>query len=300
MSDLQNAYYQAQINELQRQKRSRRWRRLMWATVLVVGAAALFGLLQPASLSPSSSAKAIPVVRIGGEIGPKTSLHALTLSLEKAFAMPAPAVILSVDSPGGDPTMAQRIKARLKFLRAQHPEKKVIAVCERLCASAAYMIAIQADEILAGPYSLVGSIGAIITYTNFADLMQRIGIKHTAYASGPYKAMLSPFMPASEHDERKARDIVTKMGNIFTEEVKQRRSATRDKNIDTGEIWTAQQAMELGLIDRIGVIEDVAFGDFNGSIPVVIEVRESAWNSIVGSAAQIFVDTLTKDSLEVR
>lgn len=300
IDDIQSQYYRAQLDELCQTRRARRIRRWMWAAVWLLAAVALFGLVRPDPLPRRLSAPVIPVVRIGSEIGPSISLHRLTLSMEKAFAMDAPAVILSIDSPGGDPTLTQRISARLRFLRGEYPDKRVIAVCERLCASAAYMLAIQADEILAGPYSLVGSVGAIITHTNFSEALARLGVKQAVYASGPYKAMLSPMLPPSESDERKARSIVEQMGRAFVQEVNERRPQTRQHTIDTGEIWTADEARALGLIDRIGVIEDVAFGDYKGAVPVVIEVKEPAWKGVVESLADAALRAVYSSMIEVR
>lgn len=117
-----------------------------------------------------------------------------------------------IDSPGGDPTLAQRINARLRYLRSKNPDVRVVAACERMCASAAYMIAIQADEVIAGPYSLVGSIGAVITAFNVSEALAKLGVQYKAYGSGTSKAMLNPFVPATPGDEAKARQLVETLG----------------------------------------------------------------------------------------
>lgn len=229
----------------------------------------------------------LPVVKISGGIGILTDLDRLAFNLEKAFKTEAPAVILSIDSPGGDPNTADRIIARLAFLKKKYPEKKVIAVCGRLCASAAYLIAIHADEIYAGKYSLVGSIGAIITTMNFSGLMEKLGIEYKAYSSGPYKDMLNPFLPFSEEKDKKAVDLVNKIADKFVAEVYRLRKIPKDKKIATGEIWTAQEALELGLIDHIGVIENIAFDRFDGRSPVFIET-----NKITEELDSIFLEQM--------
>lgn len=276
----QENYYTEMTKELKANRFTRRAKNTVFALLAGVVGFSIYSMNEK-EIKPSD--KIVPIVKIGGEIGASTNLHRLTLNLEKAFMMPSNTVILSVDSPGGDPTLAQRINARLKFLRAKHPDKKVISICEKLCASAGYMIAIQADEVLAGPYSLVGSIGAIISTMNYSGLLERVGVKHKTYSSGEYKSMLNPFLPSNEHDELKAREIVKTMGQSFEAEVRSKRKIDPKAVIDNGEIWTAQQAKELGLIDRIGVIEDVAFGDLDGAIPYVIDQKKDSLSSMVGS-----------------
>lgn len=278
-TDLRDDYFRERIAELRGQRSLRRLKTGVFALMFVVVATLGWQARQEAALPE----KVVPVVRIGGEIGASTNLHRLTLNLERAFAMKSSTVILSIDSPGGDPTLAQRINARLKFLRAKNPDKKIVAICERLCASAGYMIAVQADEVLAGPYSLVGSIGAIITSMNYSELLGRLGVHYKAYSSGDSKAMLNPFLPTTPADEAKAKRIVRQLGEGFVAEVRSRRKIAQDVEIDTGEIWTAEQAKKLGLVDRIAVIEDVAFGDLDGAIPVVIDSERRGFSSMVGS-----------------
>lgn len=265
----QNQYYQQKIKYFVSQRRTLLVKRLFFLALIV-----LAGWFVSTAVQEKQPPKNIlPVVEISGEIGLLTNIDQLTVNLEKAFQTNSPVIVLSIDSPGGDPNTAERVIARLLFLKQKNPEKKVIAVCEKLCASAAYLIAIHADEIYAGKYSLVGSIGAIITTMNFSGLMQKLGIEYKTYSSGPYKDMLNPFLPSSEEKDEKAFDLVNKIANEFVTEVYRLRRIPKDKKIATGEIWTAQEALALGLIDHIGVVENIAFERFDGRIPVVIDTK---------------------------
>lgn len=265
----QDQYYQQKVKYYISQRRTLFVKRLFFVSLIFLAGWFVFAAAQ----EKAPPKNILPVVKIAGEIGLLTDIHQLTVNLEKAFKTDSPAVVLSIDSPGGDPNTAERVIARLLFLKQKNPEKKVIAVCEKLCASAAYLIAIHADEIYAGKYSLVGSIGAIITTMNFSGLMQKLGIEYKTYSSGPYKDMLNPFLPSSEEKDEKAFDLVNKIADEFVAEVYRLRKIPKDKKVATGEIWTAQEALSLGLIDHIGVIENIAFDRFDGRIPVVIETK---------------------------
>jgi protease-4 len=272
---IQQEYYDLALKEL------RRRRRMRWLRNAAVGLAAVFAIAFGVQVARERNAlpagKVVPVVRVGGEIGAAIDLQDLTARVEKAFEVARTSqtekkvLILSIDSPGGDPTLAQRINARLRYLRSKNPDVRVVAACERMCASAAYMIAIQADEVIAGPYSLVGSIGAVITAFNVSEALAKLGVQYKAYGSGTSKAMLNPFIPATPGDEAKARQLVETLGALFVQEVRQRRKLDASVAIDSGEVWTAADALKLGLIDRVAVVEDVAFGDLAGAVPMIIE-----------------------------
>lgn len=272
---IQQEYYDLALKEL------RRRRRMRWLRNAAVGLAAVFAIAFGVQVARERNAlpagKVVPVVRVGGEIGAAIDLQDLTARVEKAFEVARTSqtekkvLILSIDSPGGDPTLAQRINARLRYLRSKNPDVRVVAACERMCASAAYMIAIQADEVVAGPYSLVGSIGAVITAFNVSEALAKLGVQYKAYGSGTSKAMLNPFIPATPGDEAKARQLVETLGALFVQEVRQRRKLDASVAIDSGEVWTAADALKLGLIDRVAVVEDVAFGDLDGAAPLIIE-----------------------------
>lgn len=272
---IQQEYYDLALKEL------RRRRRMRWLRNAAVGLVAVFAIAFGVQVARERNAlpagKVVPVVRVGGEIGAAIDLQDLTARVEKAFEVARTSqtekkvLILSIDSPGGDPTLAQRINARLRYLRSKNPDVRVVAACERMCASAAYMIAIQADEVVAGPYSLVGSIGAVITAFNVSEALAKLGVQYKAYGSGTSKAMLNPFIPATPGDEAKARQLVETLGALFVQEVRQRRKLDASVAIDSGEVWTAADALKLGLIDRVAVVEDVAFGDLAGAVPMIIE-----------------------------
>jgi protease-4 len=213
--------------------------------------------------------KPVAVVAIAGEIGSGKGGAAdfIIPSLRNAFAdQRSQVVILRINSGGGLPVDAERVTTELAALRVKHPKKKVVAVIESVGASAAYMIAVHADEIYAGRYSLVGSVGAIMQTWNFAELAKRVGVTQDSYTSGSLKEMLSPFKQPSDVQKKKVLSLASGLGEDFAEEVLKARGERlkmSKQGVATGEIWTGTQALELGLIDKIGTLETVT-AEFDG------------------------------------
>ncbi len=104
-----------------------------------------------------------------------------------------------IDSPGGSPVQAGIINDEITRLKALH-DKKVYAVVEETCASAAYYIAAAADGIYVDKASLVGSIGVLMDGFGFTGLMDKLGIERRLMTAGANKAMLDPFSPQDEPD----------------------------------------------------------------------------------------------------
>jgi serine protease SohB len=208
----------------------------------------------------------VPVVRLAGTIGVSTPLRpglmlaGLARTLERAFAMRgARAVALIVNSPGGSPSQSHLIFARIRALAA---EKKlpVLAFIEDVGASGGYMLACAADEIVCDQYSIVGSIGVVGGSFGFVELMEKLGIERRVYASGERKVMLDPFQPEKPEDVKRIHAIQKDIHAHFIALVKARRGAKlkgADKTLFSGEFWTADKAIELGLADRVGDLRSV-------------------------------------------
>jgi serine protease SohB len=203
----------------------------------------------------------VPVVRMSGVIGVVTPLRAGLLlstvarSLDRAFAVRnARAVALLINSPGGSPSQSHLIFRRIRQLST---EKKipVLSFIEDVGASGGYMLACAGDEIICDRYSIVGSIGVVGGSFGFAKLMDKIGIERRLYTSGEHKAMLDPFLPEKPDDVKRLKAVQKEIHNSFIALVKERRGAKlhgADKALFSGEFWTAEKAIELGLADAIG------------------------------------------------
>lgn len=210
----------------------------------------------------SESQPRLGVVRVEGVISStsKASASAVIEQLRKAFeSEEVHAVVLAIDSPGGSPVEAERIGAAIQLLQKEHP-KPVVSLIGNLGASAGYMVALNGEKIYSHRYSLVGSIGAVIQSWNVKELADRLGVKQTAYTSGPLKAMLNPFVEPSPDSEAKAKALVKQAGASFMAEVKAKRGEMLKPGVtyDTGEVWRGEESATLGLTDGFATLETLA------------------------------------------
>ncbi|HET9717270.1 MAG TPA: S49 family peptidase [Pseudolabrys sp.] len=203
----------------------------------------------------------VPVVRLAGVIGvvsplrPGMLLSTVARSLERAFEMPrACAVALLINSPGGSPSQSHLIFRRIREL-AQEKEIPVLAFVEDIGASGGYMLACAADEIICDNFSLVGSIGVVGGTFGFPKLMEKLGIERRVYTAGDRKVLLDPFLPEKPEDIERINAIQRDIHRNFIDLVKTRRGEKlkgSDDVLFSGEFWTAEKAVELGLADGVG------------------------------------------------
>lgn len=203
----------------------------------------------------------IPVVRLGGTImaggstlRPNLNLASCAGLLEKAFSIKsAPAVAISVNSPGGSPVQSRLIYKRIRDL-AEEKDKKVLIFVEDVAASGGYMIACAGDEIIADPSSIVGSIGVISAGFGFTGLIEKMGVERRVYTSGKNKSTLDPFKPEVKQDIAHLKALQEEIHTVFKDLVTASRGDKLDpeKELFTGEFWTGVKGKELGLVDAIG------------------------------------------------
>ena len=223
--------------------------------------------------SMRSDAITIPVLRLhgtimsgGGQLRPSLSLASTAGLLEKAFAFKdAPAVAISINSPGGSPVQSRLIYRRIRDLAAEK-NKQVLVFVEDVAASGGYMIAVAGDEIIADPSSIVGSIGVVSASFGFPELMKKIGVERRVHTAGQNKAVLDPFKPEKKEDIEKLKALQLEVHETFIDIVKERRGAklSDDPDLFTGLFWTGKRGVSLGLVDSLGDMRSVLkdrFGD---------------------------------------
>ena len=228
----------------------------------------------------------VPVVRLSGVIGFSTPLRpGLTLAgvartLERAFAVRnAAAVALAINSPGGSPVQSHLIFRRIRDL-AQDKKRRVIAFVEDAAASGGYMIACAADEIVADPLSIVGSIGVVGGSFGFDKAIAKIGIERRLYTSGEHKAMLDPFLPENPGDVERLKDLQRQIHEDFIALVKSRRDGKLNEaatDLYSGEYWTGRRARELGLVDAVGDLRMVLRERFGDKVVTPLVSGERGW-----------------------
>jgi serine protease SohB len=228
----------------------------------------------------------VPVVRLAGVIGissplrPGLTLAGIARSLDRAFAIRnAPAVALAINSPGGSPVQSHLIFRRIRELAAEK-NRRVIAFVEDAAASGGYMIACAADEIIADPHSIVGSIGVVGGSFGFDKAIAKIGIERRLYTAGEHKATLDPFLPENPEDVARLKKLQREIHDSFIALVKSRRGAKlngSDDDLFSGEYWAGQRALELGLVDSIGDLRAVLRERFGDKVVTPLISAERGW-----------------------
>jgi protease-4 len=163
------------------------------------------------------------------------------------------AIILHINSPGGGAAASQEIYHEVLRVR-QEKHKKIIASVESVGASGAYYIASACDKIYANEASLVGSIGVIIEWTNYGELLRWAKLKNVTITSGELKDAGDPTRDVTPKEQAYFQSLVDNMFNQFVHDVATSRHTSEDKikPLATGQVWTGQQALPLGLIDKVG------------------------------------------------
>jgi signal peptide peptidase SppA len=228
----------------------------------------------------------VPVVRLSGVIGfstplkPGLTLASIARPLERAFTMRrAKAVALLINSPGGSPVQSHLIYRRIRDLATEN-NLKVIAFAEDVAASGGYMIACAADEIICDPSSIVGSIGVVGGSFGFAGLLEKLGIERRLYTSGENKAMLDPFLPEKPEDVEKLKTVQRKIHEGFIALVRQSRGGRLkgpDDKLFSGEYWTGETAVDLGLADGIGDIRGTLRARFGDKVLTPLVSPPKSW-----------------------
>ena len=172
------------------------------------------------------------------------------------------AVLLDINSPGGGITASDVIYHEIEKFKSE-TGKPVVGLLRDVAASGGYYIAASAEEIVAHPTALTGSIGVIMPYWNIRDLLKKIGVRSEPIKSGQFKDMGSLARDITAEERRMLQGIVDEYLNLFVTVVHRgftnRGVTITRKKLETycdGRIFTAKQAMQSGFVDKLGYYED--------------------------------------------
>jgi protease-4 len=192
------------------------------------------------------------------------------------------AILLEVDSPGGAVTPSDEIYTALQRFKRSADGRRVVVFIRDLGASGAYYAAMAGDRIIAEPTAVVGSVGVIMQTVNMKELGDKIGLKSVTIASGENKDMLNPLKEVDPQHREMLQVLVNEMQDRFASIVMASRGLESRALLD-GRIFTAQQALEQGLIDAVGYWPD-AIGQLKELL------GEDAFYMIRYAEAQGFLD----------
>jgi len=285
----------AVLAAVEEQRRSRRWsiffKCLGFAYLLIVLIAMTKGCSTSVEKSTTNvSSDHLAVVDIVGTIDSSSSQSTVNSedtnkALNRAFeASGSKAVVLNINSPGGSPVQSDEIWQEIRYLKKQHPDKKVYAVIGDMGASGAYYIASAADEIVVNPSSLVGSIGVIMPNYGLSGLAQKLGVEDRTLTSGNNKDILSMTKPINPAQQAHVQAVLDNVHTHFinaVEEGRGKRLKSNDPTIFSGLFWTGEQAIALGIADRSGSITTL-MRDLKVDQKVDYTVQRNPLESILG------------------
>jgi protease IV len=167
------------------------------------------------------------------------------------------AVVLRINSPGGTVSASDLIHHEIAAFKKEH-NLPVVACFMGLAASGGYYVAQAADAIVAHPTGITGSIGVVAMKLNVKGLMEKVGLDSDVVKSGEWKDFWSPFRPATPEEKRMMQEIIDDFYERFLTVVAQGRGLSHAelKRLADGRIYTARQAKDLGLVDRVGYLDD--------------------------------------------
>lgn len=199
----------------------------------------------------------VPRADLFSDVSGAVSIEELQARFQAAVADPAvAAIVLDIDSPGGDAKMVPELAAEIIAARGSKP---IVAVANSMAASGAYWLASAADEIVVTPSGEVGSIGVYTSHTDISAAQEKAGIKTTLVAAGEYKVERNPFAPLSSEAQGEMQDRVDAIYENFVLAVAEGRGVdveTVKESFGKGRMMLAPNAVKAGLADKIGTLKE--------------------------------------------
>jgi len=181
----------------------------------------------------------------------KRILDALNTIAERKF----PALLLRIDSPGGTVGDSQEIYYALKQLGKK---TKIVASFGNISASGGVYIGMGAHHIVANPGTVTGSIGVILRGNNLERLLDKVGVSFKVIKSGPYKDILSFDRQLTEPEQIILQELIDTSYHQFVQTIADARNLSVEtvRSFADGRIFTGEQALTLGVVDRLGTEDD--------------------------------------------
>lgn len=257
---------------LKEKRRERLWKNIRFIAWFALTLYVIFAICKYVGggpVTPSAGQKKYAaLIRLDGMIAPGRdfSSEEIIPILQEAFAdKNAVGVVIDINSPGGTPVQAAIIHDAVITFKKKY-KKKVIVVGEDLLTSGAYYVAVSADKIYVNPNTLTGSIGVIMKGFGFVELMKKVGIERRVYTAGTDKDRLDPFLPQNPEDLAKIQQVMAEVHQNFVQAVLEGRKGKLQGDtttLFTGDFWSGQAALKLGLVDGLGNLMDATYKEFN-------------------------------------
>lgn len=171
-------------------------------------------------------------------------------------------VMVRLESPGGVVHGYGLAASQLK--RIKDKNIKLTACVDKVAASGGYMMASVADEIIAAPFAVVGSIGVVAQMPNFNRLLKKHDVDFDVYTAGEFKRTVTMFGENTEEGKKKLNEDLETTHDLFKAMIKESRSDLDIDAVATGEVWYGTQAIDKKLIDAVGTSDDFILSKLDG------------------------------------
>jgi len=197
-----------------------------------------------------------PRATLISEMSGGTSLQQFGGAFDQAVQDPrVGAILIDVSSPGGSTSLVAETALKIRSARGTKP---IVAIANTTMASAAYHLGSQADEIVASPSALLGSIGCFMAHDDLTGLNEKLGVKTTLISAGKYKTEGNPNEPLGPEAQAAFQALVDDAYEMFVNDVAKARGINASavaNGYGEGRIVPASQAVKLGMADRIDTFE---------------------------------------------
>lgn len=189
-------------------------------------------------------------------------------------------VVIRLTSPGGTVNGYGLAASQLERLR--RTGARLTVAVDEVAASGGYLMACVADNLIAAPFSYIGSIGVVMELPNFNRLMKKYDVDYEQITAGEYKRTLSAFGENTEEAREKCRDELRQIHRIFKAHVARFRKNVDIEKLATGEVWLASEALELGLVDSLMTSDEYIIRNMDNFAAVFnVSYTEKKKNSFV-------------------
>ncbi len=220
---------------------------------ILIGVGVLFILLLIVNSIVYSNKPKIALINIKGVISDYREILGYLSTAEKDNSIKA--VVINVDSPGGAVGASQEIYRAIERVRGKKP---VVVSMGNVAASGGYYVSAPANVVFANPGTITGSIGVIVQHMDLTKVMDKIGVKIENIKSGKNKDILYPNNKLTPQQKKLIKDTVLDVYNQFVDAIVKYRKISKEEllKVADGRIFSGKQAQKLGLVDKIGNLQD--------------------------------------------
>ena len=218
-----------------------------------------------------------------------------------SFAKEDDEVLFNIMSPGGTVTGYGLVASQIE--RLKESGIKVTASVDQVAASGGYMAAVVADEIIAAPFAVVGSIGVVANVPVMEELLDKIGIDYKTYTAGDHKRTVTTYKNPTPEEEAKFEEKLASIHEQFKKHVKSYRENVNLEEATNGDFFSGDAAIDLGLVDRLSTSDEFVRNKYLEGYQLLEvyykkpeKMSEGFINSVVSSVVKSFKNELLKES----